>query len=81
MDSIGGFFSKIMGGGAAQAQGPDAATLEAQRRQERRMQEEEARTARETGARQRVINATTQRGGPVTLFRRTGGAKTATLGG
>lgn len=51
--------------------------MRAQADQARRLQEEEARAARERGSRQNLVNAAAGRGGPVTLFTRKG---TQTLG-
>lgn len=51
--------------------------MRAQMEQQRLLQEQEAKAARERGARQKVVNASSGRGGPVTLFSRRG---TQTLG-
>lgn len=75
-------FKNILGFGAAPAamMGPDKSTLLAQQQQDQKLQQDAARTARETQARQAIINATQGRGGPVTLFRRTGPARPSALG-
>lgn len=75
-------FKNILGFGAAPAamMGPDQATLKAQQQQDMKVQQDAQRTARETQARTAIINATTGRGGPVTLFRRSGPARPSALG-
>ena len=67
----------LFGGGKKQApqpQGPDPEQVKAQRRSERRANQKEAEQRRELGTRERIANARTRRGSPITLFAPTGEA-------
>lgn len=78
---MGGAVSSLFGGG--KAPGPDPALLEAQRRQQERLEAQEAREEERLAARERLLAGRQGRRGAGTLFAETGeaGVRAETLGG
>lgn len=68
---------------APKVKGPDQGLLDAQKRQFAAQEKRQAEQDKQQASRERAVFARQQRGGPVTLFSKTGerGVRPATLGG